>query len=114
MYYVMIPIGCVASHAAYLVVVICGGCSFIIFLARFRNSQLRFACVSNQTVIVVVNDLHCRLSKLRLFPAKPGLFDLKGKAKWEAWNKKKGTSKEDARKAYVAKVTALINSIGLK
>lgn len=64
--------------------------------------------------LLSLNDLHCRLSKLRLFPAKPGLFDLKGKAKWEAWNKKKGTSKEDARKAYVAKVTALINSIGLK
>lgn len=63
---------------------------------------------------LLLNKVHRRLSNPRLFPAKPGLFDLKGKAKWEAWNKKKGTSKEDAKKAYVAKVTALINSIGLK
>ncbi|CAG9095805.1 unnamed protein product [Plutella xylostella] len=45
---------------------------------------------------------------------KPGMFDLKGKAKWEAWNKKAGTSKEDAQKAYIAKVEALTASIGLQ
>ncbi|XP_063620007.1 acyl-CoA-binding protein homolog [Cydia splendana] len=45
---------------------------------------------------------------------KPGLLDLKGKAKFEAWTKKKGTSKEDAQKAYVAKVESLIASIGLQ
>lgn len=27
---------------------------------------------------------------------KPGTFDLKGKAKYNAWNEMKGTSKEDA------------------
>lgn len=32
---------------------------------------------------------------------KPGLLDFKGKAKWEAWNKKKGTTKEAAKEAYV-------------
>ncbi|XP_061711912.1 acyl-CoA-binding protein homolog [Cydia pomonella] len=45
---------------------------------------------------------------------KPGLLDLKGKAKFEAWTKKKGTSKEDAQKAYIAKVESLIASIGLQ
>uniref|UniRef100_M4B440 ACB domain-containing protein n=1 Tax=Hyaloperonospora arabidopsidis (strain Emoy2) TaxID=559515 RepID=M4B440_HYAAE len=34
----------------------------------------------------------------------PGMFDLTGKAKWNAWNEKKGVSKEDAMKAYVAEV----------
>ncbi|XP_049470416.1 acyl-CoA-binding protein-like [Panthera uncia] len=29
----------------------------------------------------------------------PGLSDLKGKARWDAWNQLKGTSKEDAIKA---------------
>ncbi len=33
--------------------------------------------------------------------AKPGMFDMKGKAKWNAWNDKKGMSKEEAQKKYV-------------
>ncbi|KDR20996.1 Acyl-CoA-binding protein-like protein, partial [Zootermopsis nevadensis] len=33
---------------------------------------------------------------------KPGMLDLKGKAKWEAWSDKKGQSKEVAMEAYVA------------
>ncbi|XP_041977368.1 acyl-CoA-binding protein homolog isoform X3 [Aricia agestis] len=45
---------------------------------------------------------------------KPGMFDLKGKAKFEAWLGKKGTSKEDAQKAYIAKVDSLIASLGLQ
>lgn len=44
----------------------------------------------------------------------PGFFDLKGKAKFEAWTKNKGQSKEDAQKAYIAKVQSLIASIGLQ
>ncbi|EGZ15787.1 hypothetical protein PHYSODRAFT_354824 [Phytophthora sojae] len=34
----------------------------------------------------------------------PGMFDLTGKAKWNAWNAKKGLSKEDAMTAYIAEV----------
>ncbi|XP_032757743.1 acyl-CoA-binding protein-like [Rattus rattus] len=34
---------------------------------------------------------------------RPGLLDLKGKAKWDSWNKLKGTSKENAMKTYVEK-----------
>lgn len=30
--------------------------------------------------------------------SRPGTFDFKGKAKWEAWNKLKGMSKEEAQK----------------
>lgn len=29
-----------------------------------------------------------------------GAFDFKGKYKWDAWNKNKGMSKEDAQKQY--------------
>jgi acyl-CoA-binding protein len=39
--------------------------------------------------------------------AKPGMLDLKGKAKWEAWNEKKGQSREAAMEAYIALVEAL-------
>jgi len=29
------------------------------------------------------------------------MFDLKGKAKWDAWNKLKGVSKEQAKQQYI-------------
>mmetsp|Transcript_2847 Transcript_2847/g.11312 ORF Transcript_2847/g.11312 Transcript_2847/m.11312 type:complete len:84 (+) Transcript_2847:176-427(+) len=38
---------------------------------------------------------------------RPGMFDLKGKAKWDAWEKCKGTSKEDAMKKYCEVVKRL-------
>lgn len=37
---------------------------------------------------------------------KPGGFDFKGKAKYEAWSKLAGTSKEKAMEDYVALITA--------
>merc|ERR1711990_379645 len=39
--------------------------------------------------------------------SRPGIFDLTGKAKWDAWEKKKGMSKEDAMTAYINKVAEL-------
>ena len=35
---------------------------------------------------------------------RPGMFDMKGKAKWDAWKAKEGMSQDDAKAAYVAKV----------
>lgn len=40
--------------------------------------------------------------------SKPGLLDLKGKAKWEAWNKQKGKATEAAQKEYIAFVEGLV------
>ena len=34
--------------------------------------------------------------------ARPGMMDFKGKAKWDAWKAREGTSREDAMTAYVA------------
>lgn len=42
------------------------------------------------------------------------MLDLKGKAKFNAWSAKAGTSKEDAQEAYIAKVESLVASIGLQ
>ena len=44
---------------------------------------------------------------------KPGMLDFQGKAKWEAWNKLKGKSKEDAQNEYVALAKNLLNKYGL-
>lgn len=35
------------------------------------------------------------------------MFDLKGKAKWDAWDKLKGMSKEEAERQYIAKVNQM-------
>ncbi|XP_066054339.1 acyl-CoA-binding domain-containing protein 7 isoform X2 [Chamaea fasciata] len=43
----------------------------------------------------------------------PGVLDLKGKAKWEAWNLKKGLSKEDAMNAYISKARAMVEKYGI-
>ncbi|KAI7829676.1 acyl-CoA-binding protein [Gamsiella multidivaricata] len=39
--------------------------------------------------------------------AAPGMFDLKGKAKHNAWTEKKGLSQEQAEKEYIALVAQL-------
>lgn len=38
---------------------------------------------------------------------RPGMLDLTGKAKWDAWNALKGKSSEDAKHDYIALVTKL-------
>ncbi|KAG9283633.1 acyl-CoA-binding domain-containing protein 7 [Astyanax mexicanus] len=43
---------------------------------------------------------------------KPGITDLKGKAKWEAWNSRKGMSKDDAMTAYIGLAKENINKYG--
>jgi len=42
--------------------------------------------------------------------ARPGMLDFKGKAKWDAWERKKGVSKEDAEKAYIELVQKLLQT----
>merc|ERR1712055_1048586 len=44
---------------------------------------------------------------------RPGMLDFKGKAKWDAWEKKKGMTKDAAMEAYVAKVEALKDTYGM-
>ena len=38
---------------------------------------------------------------------RPGMMDFKGKAKWDAWDSKKGMSKEDAQQKYIELVERL-------
>lgn len=40
--------------------------------------------------------------------SRPGFLDMVGRAKFDAWAKRKGTSKDDAKTAYVALVTKLL------
>ena len=43
---------------------------------------------------------------------RPGLFDLKGRAKYDAGAQRQGASKDDAMKKYVALVDALAEELG--
>ena len=38
---------------------------------------------------------------------RPGMLDIKGRAKYDAWAERKGTSQDDAMKAYIALVDSL-------
>jgi acyl-CoA-binding protein len=44
--------------------------------------------------------------------SRPGMLDLRGRAKFDAWSKRKGLSKDDAMKGYVALVDALEKAKG--
>ncbi len=44
--------------------------------------------------------------------SRPGFLDLKGRAKFDAWAGRKGTSKDDAMKKYVALVGKLAAELG--
>ena len=40
----------------------------------------------------------------------PGMFDIKGQFKWNAWKDKAGMSKEDAKQKYVDLVNGLLET----
>ncbi|XP_068948278.1 acyl-CoA-binding protein-like [Petaurus breviceps papuanus] len=44
----------------------------------------------------------------------PGMMDIKGKAKWDAWNSLKEKFKEDSMKAYIATVKELPGKHGIQ
>ena len=45
---------------------------------------------------------------------RPGMLDFTGKAKWDAWDGRKGTSKEDAEAEYITTVEELKAKYGMK
>lgn len=44
---------------------------------------------------------------MRLSIDRPGAFDFKGKAKWDAWKALEGKPQEEAEKEYIALVESL-------
>ncbi|XP_069552103.1 acyl-CoA-binding domain-containing protein 7 [Brachyistius frenatus] len=43
----------------------------------------------------------------------PGMLDAKGKAKWDAWDSRKGMSKDEAMSAYVTCAKEIISKYGM-
>jgi acyl-CoA-binding protein len=44
--------------------------------------------------------------------SRPGMFDLKGRAKFDAWTSRKGVAQAEARTRYVALVEGLVKKHG--
>ncbi|XP_076326119.1 acyl-CoA-binding protein homolog [Tachypleus tridentatus] len=44
---------------------------------------------------------------------RPGVLELKGKAKWDSWNSKKGISQDSAKEAYITKANQLMERYGV-
>ena len=108
------PRRCYLRHERILFILV-----FKFFFVCFYRWSFDFFFMCNWCLIAV-----CRLSVIMMhltyveiftfLAARPGLFDLKGKAKWDAWNEKKGLANDDAKKQYVQKVQSLIATVGLK
>jgi len=45
--------------------------------------------------------------------ARPGIFDPKGKAKWDAWESRKGQTADDCEKEYIDFANSLIEKYGM-
>lgn len=43
--------------------------------------------------------------------SKPGMFDIKGQFKWNAWKDKAGLSKDEAKQKYVDLVNQLLSTL---
>ena len=44
--------------------------------------------------------------------SRPGMLDMKGRAKFDAWTSRKGKAQAEARARYVALVDALVKKLG--
>ena len=44
--------------------------------------------------------------------SRPGMLDLVGRAKWDAWAARKGTSSDEAKRLYASLVEELARSLG--
>merc|ERR1712107_748296 len=88
--------------------------------ATFKETAESFSKEINQTLtnddLKEVYGLYKQGSEVDCNTTRPGMLDLKGKAKWDSWDSKKGMTKEDAMKQYINFVRQLLRNTakGLK
>ncbi len=81
----------------------------------FAAAQLRVKQLSNTPSNEELLDLYSLYKQATVGDvqgSRPGMFDLKGRAKYDAWATRKATSKENAMQAYVNLVTKLAGKYG--
>lgn len=78
--------------------------------AKFEDAQVRvkkLASAPSTDDLLALYAFYKQATAGDASGSRPGMFDLKGRAKFDAWAKVKGTSKEDAMTKYVALVDRL-------
>jgi len=80
------------------------------FAARFEDAQVRVKKLSktpSNDDLLALYALYKQATAGDVSGSRPGMLDIKGRAKFDAWSGKKGVSKDDAMKQYVALVDRL-------
>jgi acyl-CoA-binding protein len=78
--------------------------------AKFEDAQSRVKQLSKSPSTDDLLELYALYKQATagdVSGSRPGMLDMKGRAKYDAWAKKKGTSKDDAMTKYVALVDRL-------
>ncbi len=76
------------------------------FEAALANTRKLTQRPDNATLLQLYG-LYKQVTEGDISTQKPGFSDLVGRAKWDAWNKLKGTAADDARRRYIALVASL-------
>jgi len=78
---------------------------------RFEDAQRRVKTLSQAPgtdTLLELYALYKQGSAGDVDGKRPGMLDIKGRAKWDAWAQKKGQSRDAAMEAYVALVDRLL------
>ncbi len=78
---------------------------------QFEDAQKRVKTLSKAPDNNTLLDLYSLYKQATAGDAsgkRPGMFDLKGRAKYDAWSKRKGMSADGAMEAYVQLVDKLV------
>ncbi len=79
-------------------------------IAKFEDAQARVKQLSKSPSnddLLELYALYKQATAGDVSGSRPGMLDMKGRAKYDAWAKKKGISKDDAMTKYVAVVDRL-------
>ena len=76
------------------------------FEAAVTNSKKLTEKPDNATLLKIYS-LYKQASAGDNAEKKPGFSDMVGRAKWDAWNKLKGTASDDAKQQYIGLIQSL-------
>lgn len=78
--------------------------------AKFEDAQTRAKALPKAPSTDDLLELYALYKQATIGDAtgsRPGMMDFKGRAKFDAWTKRKGASKDEAMRAYIALVDKL-------
>jgi diazepam-binding inhibitor (GABA receptor modulating acyl-CoA-binding protein) len=84
-------------------------------IERFEEAQARVKALPRAPDTATLLELYALFKQATAGDAigkRPGLFDIKGRAKYDAWEQHRGTSREAAMESYVQLVDRLVAGTG--